>query len=518
MRIGIDVGGTNTDAVLMDGNRVVAACKSPTTSNVRGGIIESLQKLLKQTTATSDAIEYAVIGTTHFTNAFVQARDLNRVAAIRLGAPATKALPPYSGWPAPMRNAIESISEIIGGGHQFDGREITPLDERALREIAKKIRAQSLDAVAICSVYSPTNADMEERASEILLNEVPDLGISLSNRIGKIGLMEREAATIMNAALLGLADHVVESFKQAFADIGLDIPFYVSQNDGTILSASAVRKMPVLTFASGPTNSMRGAALLSGLSDAIVIDIGGTTSDIGVIHAGYPRESNIPVDIGGVRTNFRMPDMLSVGLGGGSLVSESGGAVSVGPQSVGYRLTEQALVFGGDTLTATDIAVASGLADVGDAARVRHLDKSVLASARESIRRLLEDGVDRMKSSSKDVPVVLVGGGSILVDGDIAGATEIVRLEHGAVANAVGAALAQVSGEVDQIYVYSKVGRENALESATELAKARALKAGADARTIDIVDVDEVPIDYVPGQAVRVRVKAAGDLVAGGVK
>lgn len=518
MKIGIDVGGTNTDAVVMDDTRVVAFCKSPTTSDVRGGIVAALRALLSQPGVDTDAIEYAVIGTTHFTNAFVQARHLNKVAAIRLGAPATLSLPPYSGWPVAMRQAIEGVTAVIGGGHQFDGREITPLDEKALVEIAGQIRTAGISAVAICSVYSPTNAVFEERTAEILRNELPDVGISLSNRIGRIGLLERESATIMNAALLQLARHVVASFAEAFADLGLAIPFYVSQNDGTILSADAVALSPVLTFASGPTNSMRGAALLSGLSDAIVIDIGGTTSDIGVIHSGYPRESNIPVDIGGVRTNFRMPDMLSIGLGGGSLVRHENGTTHVGPQSVGFRLTQDALVFGGATLTATDIAVAAGLADVGDPSAVSHLDRAVIDGARATIRKLLEDGVDRMKSSSQDVPVVLVGGGAILVEGALKGAREIVRLEHGGVANAVGAALAQVGGEVDQIYVYSQVGRENALESARQLALKRAIEAGADEATLEIIDLDEVPIDYVPGQAVRVRVKAAGNLVPGGVR
>lgn len=518
MRIGIDVGGTNTDAVLMDGTRVLAACKSPTSLDVRGGIIQALRTLLDKADVDHGKIDYAVIGTTHFTNAFVQARGLNPVAAIRLGAPTTLALPPYSGWPGAMRSAVEGISAVIGGGNHFNGREIAPLDEKAVTDMAREMRARDIRSAAVCSVYSPTNYAMEERVAEILQNEVPEVGVSLSYRIGRIGLLEREAATIMNASLLDLAHHVVESFKQAFVDLDLHIPFYVSQNDGTILSASAVAQTPVLTFASGPTNSMRGAALLSGLSEAIVIDIGGTTSDIGVIHSGYPRESNIPVDIGGVRTNFRMPDMLSIGLGGGSLVTELGDEVRVGPRSVGYRLIEDGLVFGGNILTATDVAVASGLAGVGDAARVAHLDKAMLEKARASIRTLLEDGVDRMRSSSHHVPVVLVGGGAILVEGDLKGVAEIVRLDHGDVANAVGAALAQVGGEVDQIYVYSEVGRENALKAARELALERAVDAGADRDSLNIVEIDEVPIDYVPGEAVRVRVKAIGDLIAGGVQ
>src|SRR5262249_3206619 len=125
--------------------------------------------------------------------------------------------------------------------------------------------------------------------------------------------------------------------------------------------------LPVMSFASGATNSMRGAAFLSGLADALVVDVGGTSSDVGQLHRGFPREANSVVEIGGVRTLFRMPDLLSIGLGGGSLVTAE--PLAVGPESVGYRLTEKALVFGGDTITATDAAVAAGVVAIGDPAR-----------------------------------------------------------------------------------------------------------------------------------------------------
>jgi len=137
-------------------------------------------------------------------------------------------------------------------------------------------------------------------------------------------------------------------------DLGIVAPLYLTQNDGTLMSADFAEMYPVLTFASGPTNSMRGAAFLSGLKDAMVVDIGGTTSDIGALTHGFPREASVAVDIGGVRTNFRMPDVFSFGLGGGSIVRQD--LLRIGPQSVGYRLTKEALVFGGDTLTTTDIA------------------------------------------------------------------------------------------------------------------------------------------------------------------
>ena len=112
------------------------------------------------------------------------------------------------------------------------------------------------------------------------------------------------------------------------------------------MSLTYAKQFPILTIACGPTNSIRGASYLAGLKDAVVLDVGGTTSDIGVLVDGFPRESSLAVDVGGVRTNFRMPDIVSIGVGGGSLVREQpDGSVTVGPDSVGYRITQEALVF-----------------------------------------------------------------------------------------------------------------------------------------------------------------------------
>src|SRR5207244_9059884 len=149
------------------------------------------------------------------------------------------------------------------------------------------------------------------------------------------------------------------SCRAALGELPLAVPFYISQLAASLLTAVYAESYPVLTFASGPTGSMRGAGFLSGPQDAMVVDVGGTTSDIGMLVHGFPREASIAVDIGGVRTNLRMPDVLSFGLGGGSLVRQAGGGVRIGPDSVGYELTTKARVFGGEVLTTTDIAVAA---------------------------------------------------------------------------------------------------------------------------------------------------------------
>jgi N-methylhydantoinase A/oxoprolinase/acetone carboxylase beta subunit len=511
MRIGIDVGGTNTDAVLMDGMDVLASHKAPTTPDVSGGIVAALEAVLRQAAVAPSRIQAVMIGTTHFTNAVIERRRLLEVATLRLALPATQALQPYVDWPDELRDTLGGHTYLLRGGHEFDGRLISPLDEDGLRQAALDIRRKGLRAAAITSVFSPVNPDMEKRAAEILRDTVPDIAITLSHEIGRVGFLERENATIMNACLADLATRVVQSFREALQRLTIDAPFFISQNDGTLMAAEQVERFPVLTFASGPTNSMRGAALLSGLRDAMVVDIGGTTSDVGMLMHGFPRQSSVTVDIGGVRTNFRMPDVLSFGLGGGSLVRDGG--ARIGPDSVGYEITTRALVFGGDELTTTDIVVAAGLADIGDRSRVAGLDPRLIETALDTIHRMVDDNVDRMKTSANPLPVVLVGGGAVLIHRELPAASAVIRPEQAGVANAIGAAIAQVGGETDRVFSLMDISRGEALAEAKREATDRALAAGADPGSIEIVDVEEVPLAYLPSSATRIRVKAVGDLV-----
>lgn len=513
MRIGIDVGGTNTDAALMDGAAVLGACKSPTTADVGSGIVAVLKKLLAMTGVSVSQIQAVMIGTTHFTNAVVERKRLLEVAAIRLGLPATKGLPPLTDWPKDLADTLGRHTFMLRGGHEFDGRTIAPLDEKGLMEVARTVRNLGLKTAAVTSVFSPVTPEMELRAAEILRNEVADISLSLSHEIGRVGFLERENASIMNASLADLSRKVVSSFRDALKELDIKAPFFISQNDGTLMSPDYVERYPVLTFASGPTNSMRGAAMLAGAKEAMVVDIGGTTSDVGMLVHGFPRESAVAVDIGGVRTNFRMPDVLAIGLGGGSLVRDDG--ERIGPDSVGYEITSKALVFGGDTLTTTDIVVAAGLEDIGDRARVAHVPAKTIEAALNTMHRMVDEAVDRMKTSAEPLPVILVGGGSILVSRDLPSASKVLRPENASVANAIGAAIAQVGGEVDRIFSLEGTSRDAVLAGAKAEASERAVKAGATAASVKIMDIEEVPLAYLPGSATRIRVKAVGDLVIG---
>ncbi|HCV35465.1 MAG TPA: hydantoinase subunit beta [Acidimicrobiaceae bacterium] len=511
LRVGVDVGGTNTDAVVMKGNSVAASVKVPTTDDVTGGILSALTELFSNNTLSPADIVAVMIGTTHFTNAVVEANGLAPTAVIRLGLPATSSLPPLVDWPNRLTKAIGNHTYMCRGGHEYDGRETSPLDGEGLQQIVEEVGLAGVRSFAITSVFSPVNPEFEHEAASIIKESITDASVSLSSDIGRIGLLERENATAMNACLIDLASQIVDAFEAAIASFGISAPLYISQNDGTLMNADHTRQYPVATFASGPTNSMRGAAFLSGLTDCAVIDIGGTTSDIGVLVNGFPREASATVDICDVRTNFRMPDLISLGIGGGSLVRDVD-SPTVGPDSVGFRLTNKSLVFDGDTLTATDVAVAAGLVEIGDPGLVAHLDSTLIAQTRTAIQESLAEALDRLKIRPEDVPLVAVGGGSFLAEQGLPGTSKVVMPDNGPVANAIGAAIAQVGGEIDRIFSLQTTSREEVLDLARQEAVQRTVDAGASSDSVEVVELEEVPLSYLPSNAVRVRVKAIGDL------
>ena len=512
VRIGIDVGGTNTDAAMLRDTTILATIKTATTEDVTSGVVAALASVLKQAEIEQADVGAIMIGTTHFVNALVQRKALQRVAVIRLCGPATASVPPFADWPEDLAATVRGPVFLLPGGFEYDSQPIVSVDRKALRKACQAIKEEKINSVAIVGVFSPVNPAQEIEAQELLATELPGVAVTLSHELGRLGFLERENAAVLNASLVEIGAKSVAAFRQALFSLGLQCPLYLSQNDGTLMTAEAAERFPVLTFASGPTNSMRGAAFLSGLADALVIDIGGTTSDIGALVNGFPRQAGVDVEVAGVRTNFRMPDVLSIGLGGGSHVVDGPNGVEIGPLSVGFRLLQQALVFGGTVLTATDIAVASGHAKIGDSTAVTHLDKKYVGRATAEIKHMLEDIIDRVKLSRDDVPVILVGGGSILVEGALAGASEVVRPPHFGAANAVGAAIAQVSGEIDRVVSLERQEREAVLAATRQDAIEAAVASGANRPSVRIVDVDETPLAYLPGGITRLRVKAVGDL------
>jgi N-methylhydantoinase A/oxoprolinase/acetone carboxylase beta subunit len=509
-RLGIDVGGTNTDAVIMDtADQVIAKAKVPTTADITGGIAAAIDAVLAAPGAEPGRISHVMLGTTKATNAVLERRNLRRVAVLRLGGPATLSVRPMFGWPAELASTVSVGAAIVDGGIEFDGQDLSELDTDAIARFLGQVGDQA-EGIAITSVFAPVSPRHELEAADVVKRELGEVHVSLSHEIGSIGLLERENATILNGALAGVASDVARATRDALTAHGLQPVTYFAQNDGTLMSLDQALRYPVLTIGSGPANSVRGAAFLTGISDALVVDVGGTSTDVGVLVNGFPRESSYGVEIGGIRTNFRMPDLVTIALGGGTVVSEG----RIGPRSVGYRLPEEALIFGGSTATLTDCAVAAGRTALGNAAQIGS-QRARLTEALARADVMLAEAIDRMKTSRDARPLIAVGGGSILVPDAIPGVSEIIRPEHFDAANAVGAAIASVSGQVDRIFHVGSGGRQAILDEAQEDARERAVAAGADPAAVQIIEIEEIPLAYLTSPAVRVRVKAAGAL--GGV-
>lgn len=527
LRIGVDVGGTNTDGAIIDPARaseldkgILAWHKTATTANPSDGINEAITSLLAKASVDLAQVASVTIGTTHFVNAVVErdADRLARVAVIRLSGPFGRHVPPCVDWPADVRELVLGHYALVRGGVEVDGSLIRDIDEDEIREVCRAARDLGIRSVVVNGVFSPidTVARQEERAAAIAREEIPGCDVVCSKEVANLGFVERENAAILNASILAFARRTIRSFQEPVCRLGLGCPVLITQNDGTVLSGEAAARLPIRTFSSGPTNSMRGAAFLvqGQLDEAVmVVDVGGTTTDVGILLAnGFPRQQAAYSDLAGVRMNFSCPDIKSIGLGGGSIVRPEA-PLTVGPDSVGYRLTQDAKVFGGDVLTATDCSVcADPRLQIGNRELVARaaLNADELAEFKRVVKHKLEKIIDTMKTSPDDLPVLLVGGGAVIAPDQLSGASKVLKPRWSEVANAIGAAMAGVSAVVDTVKDTEGKTTAQLLEEIKHEAIAKAVEAGAAPESVRIVEVDTLPLQYIANKS-RFVVRAAGD-------
>ncbi|CAF4344479.1 unnamed protein product, partial [Rotaria magnacalcarata] len=276
--------------------------------------------------------------------------------------------------------------------------------------------------------FSPCRSDQEKRVAEIIREESTTVYITLSHEIAGLGLSERENASILDACLRPLAKQTIEELQEALPG---DVPCFLTRN------------------ICGSTNSMIGAAHLSGIKNGIVIDIG-------VIVNGRPRQTQtVIMSFSSSVLNTPVTDTVSLPLGGGTIihVNEKEHTVQVEPDSVAYRFDQEALAFGGKTMTGTDIAFAAGLATGIGHCSVK-LSSFIVEQVLDYVKELVTRNIERMKTNIEPVPVVLCGGGPILIDIDqsFPDVTQMVRIDHFAVCNAVGAVLCLISASMDLIF------------------------------------------------------------------
>lgn len=206
-----------------------------------------------------------------------------------------------------------------------------------------------------------------------------------------------------------------------------------------------------------------------------------------------------------------MPDVLSIGLGGGTIIHLAE-ELTVGPESLGYRILEESLSFGGTTLCATDVAIANQTEHPVTGAISQELDTALISESKKKIKELIEDAIDQMKTDSTEIPVILVGGGSIILPKEMNGVSQVLVPENYDAANAIGAALGEVSGEVNSVYSLEKQTQEETVAIAIAAAEQEAIRSGASKDSLKTIFVEVIPLAYLPKQAVNIKVKVAGKL------
>jgi N-methylhydantoinase A/oxoprolinase/acetone carboxylase beta subunit len=498
LELGVVVGETQLDAVAMDRrSRLLAKAKvfrvaadlRTNLPNLRTHLGAVVRAVIADGSLDPRRIERVVVAT-HTRSSLLAQPGLKRVGVLRIGGPLTYALPPLSGWPTELRTRVSAGEAVVRGGAEYDGRPGAALDEAEIARFLDEV-AREADSIAITSVFSPVAPEQELAAAELVRRELgPDTHVSLSHEIGSIGLLERENATVLNGALAGALEAPAAIVRDALESEGVGADVLVTQNDGTLMTLEHARRFPVLLLGNGPASAMRGAAYLSGVEDGLVVEVGGSRTDIGALVGGLPRESTRPTRIEGVRVAFRMPDVRTLAFGSCSLLDLRNDPPSIG-EGIG-----QPLALGGSAPTLVD-AARSGPDDGG------------LRDALRLAREALAGGVDRAKAELESPPLVAVGADE-LVPSDLPGVSEVIRPPDRDLARAIGAAMAPVSGRAECICPNQPEKRHAALDEVRASACAEAVYAGADPAAVTVVQVEEQPLTYLSDPAIRIRVKAAG--------
>ena len=316
--LGIDTGGTYTDGVILERETktVIASTKARTTHRDLavgiGNVIDyfSDEELSK--------IDYVALSTTLATNAVVEGKGC-RVGLLLLGSEVYPDLPPC-------------LCKEIGGKIDLSGIEQEPLDLTAVEQAAEEFRGR-VDTVAVSGYFSIRNPLHEEQAKQ-KIQELLQLPVVAAHELtGTLGVQERTNTAVLNARLLGVIDRLLRAVKQVLNERGLDIPLMIVKGDGSLMTESVAKERPIETILSGPAASIIGATYLQAIKNGLVVDIGGTTTDIALLVKGKPSLTEEGAEVGGWRTRVSAVNAYTFGFGGDSYYHRNPetGSWDVGP-------------------------------------------------------------------------------------------------------------------------------------------------------------------------------------------
>jgi N-methylhydantoinase A len=529
MILGLDVGGTQTDAVLIDGKDIVAEAKTLTGHD----LLETLRLALDKTVGDPgvNRIDRMAFSTTMATNAIVQ-DSLEDAGMILSAGPGM----------APDWFSVGPCFQVVEGCMDHQGFEALPLNKQSVMEASSRIQRQGIEVIGVVGKFSVRNPAHELQISEWVQGSFPHIAMGhLAS--GALNFPRRITTTYLNAALHGINERFSNALISTLHEKGLNSPSYVLKPDGGTLELRYAKDSPVKTAQSGPAASVMGALALDGCEGTcLVLDIGGTTTDMSIVLDGVPLLDPQGIRLGPYLTLIRSLLTHSIGVGGDSeLRLEDSGAIQIGPLRRG-----RPVALGGPVATPTDAMISLGLLKAGNRdharASMEELGSRLAWDAAETARRVLESMAEAIANSAESFideinsrPVytihevlehekvqpaaaIIIGGPAPFVADYVGKALGLpCRVPpHFGVANAVGAAVARVTSEVtlqaDTHRGTVVIPEANILEPiddgfnldtafslAHEVLKEQALKIGANPEALDISVTEQQVFNMIRG-------------------
>ena len=554
MILGIDVGGTHTDAVLLENFQVRKKTKVPT-NQLR--LVSSLIGVMDEILRDEDpaAIERVVFSTTLSTNAIVQGKT-DRVGMIVASGPGL----------APEALQISEDTRFVSGYVSNRGIEVAPIKKGEVEAAASDLKASGIAHLGIVGKFSTRNPAHENEIGELVGNGFGH--VSFGHRLsGNLNFRRRIATAFLNASVFDLYQRFVEEILEFASRAGIAAPIYILKADGGTFEIRRSAEQPVQTILSGPAASVMGILSLADCSgaDGVILDMGGTTTDIALLAGGVPLLEPLGVTIEGHRTLIRGLKTRSIGLGGDSRVRVDGGKLVIGPRREG-----PAAAFGGPWPTPTDAMIVLGLAQIGDAAKAEtavsetagKLNLTVTQAARAIFEKTCGDiaaAVGTMVEEVNNKPVYtihellegrklspsrlfIVGGPAAAVAcrlGEMLGCEAVIPRDA-EVANAFGAALARTTAEITilaetergsltiaeeglQMKIPAHFTRRDILRIGMEKLRERAIRLGARESDIETEIVEDQEFNMVrgfhtTGKNIRLKVQVKPGVIAGAGK
>ena len=505
-RLGIHIGGTTIDYAVVDNQaQIIAWHKLVVTTNIESSIIHGLKELLTQTNLKTEHCSSIHLGTTLALNSLLELRNLSRVGLMRLAGHHPD-LPPAYHWPKLQRETILAGYVTVPGGREYNNKPISLLNKKSIIDGFKQLEDKGMQSLGIIGVFAPLYPEEECRAQEIIQDYLGHpYPITLSHQLSGLGFIDRENSTLINATLKQVMRAGFEYLTHKLKTLGFHGDCFITQNNGTLFTLNESIEFPVRTLASGPTNSLIGACKLGGCSDAIVVDIGGTSTDIGIVENNFPRYSSRGASVAGIPLNLLAPDIHALAMGGGSVINENTNSIAIGPHSIGPLIFKDSLTFGGKILTLFDVG--NKLNNIAPAqGKIPNINSSQAKKIMEHFLQEVVNNIETIPTRHK-LPILLVGGGSQNIPEEYC-QNKFIRPPHFQVANAYGAALSEISHTVDTI-AYLQTNREKILQDLELQAIEGLVKKGAKQTAIRIIDKKLLPLYYMPNQMTRVIITAA---------